>query len=120
MCGKGGVHGEGGMCGKGGHVWQRGACVAKGGMCGKGGHVWQRGACVAGVCVWQGAFMAGGGHVLWWGRGGSCVAGEMSTAVDGRYPTGMHSCWVYVYIEIRETYFVILWSNAGRGINILQ
>ena len=29
------------MCGKGGHMWQRGACVAKGGMCGEGeGHVW--------------------------------------------------------------------------------
>ena len=28
---KGDMHGEGGMCGEGGHVWQRGACVAKGG-----------------------------------------------------------------------------------------
>ena len=23
---------------------------------------------------------------------GECVAGEMSTAPDGRHPTGMHSC----------------------------
>ena len=31
---KGGVHGEGG------HVWQRGACMAKGPCVAKGGHVW--------------------------------------------------------------------------------
>ena len=49
-----------GMCGEGGHVWQRGAYVAKGGMCGKEGacmageHAWQRGrACmVKGVHAW--------------------------------------------------------------------
>ena len=42
----------------------------------------------------SGVYMAGGIH----GRGGVCVAGgacmagETVTAVDGTYPTGMHSC----------------------------
>ena len=71
MCGKGGMHGWGGMAG--------GACVAGGGMCGKG-------ACVARGCV------AGGMH----GRevcmaGGTCVAGGTATAAGGTHSTGMHS-----------------------------
>ena len=44
------------------------ACVCVGGMC--GGHAWQRGT-----------------H----GRG-TCMAGEMATAVGGTHPAGMHSC----------------------------
>ena len=33
-------------------------------------------------------------HMGWYmaGGGGSCLAGEMATAVDGTHPTGMHSC----------------------------
>ena len=32
--------------------------------------------------------MAGGAYMV----GGTCVAGETATAVDGTHPTGMHSC----------------------------
>ena len=28
--------------------------------------------------------------------GGACVAGEMTTAVVGAHPTGIHSCFNYV------------------------
>ena len=63
VCGKGDVHGKGGM------------------QCGGGGHVWQRGAC-----------MAGGMHSRGSGRGDMC-AGEMATEVGGMQPTGMHSCF---------------------------
>ena len=60
----GGMHGcQGGMRGEGGHVWQRGACMAKvavhreGGCVAKGGCAWQQGgAWQRGVCV------AKGGH----------------------------------------------------------
>ena len=51
-------------------------CMA-GGMCGRG-HVWQ------------------GGHA--W-QGGTCMAGEMATAADGMYPTGMHSCYLFQIIR---------------------
>ena len=34
----------------------------------------------------------GGGEHVWWGVGESCVAGETTTAANGRHPTGMHSC----------------------------
>ena len=34
--------------------------------------------------------MCGGGS----GLGGTCVAGEMATGVDGTHPTGMHSCYL--------------------------
>ena len=47
------------------------------------GHAWQ-GGIHGGEHVWWGACMAGRG---------SCVAGEMATAVDGTHPTGMHSCF---------------------------
>ena len=43
---------------------------------------------MAGGHVWWGACVTGEGHA-WQGV---CVAGEMATAVDGTYPTGMHSC----------------------------
>ena len=101
-----GVYGRGG-CMEGGHVWQEG-CMARG-VHGKRG-AWQegcmagsmhgRGACVAGDmhsgggihgsgCAWWGVCMAEGACVA---GGGACVAGEMATAVDGTHPTGMHSC----------------------------
>ena len=80
----------GGCVWHGGHVLQgcawQGACMAGGCMA---GGVHDREACVA-----EGACMAGGGHA-WQGRHawqGACVAGEMTTAVDGMHPTGMHSC----------------------------
>ena len=62
-----------------------------GGMHGRG-VAWQEGACVAGAHAWQGG-MCGRG-CAWWGGGGSCVAGETATAVDGTHPTGMLSCLV--------------------------
>ena len=80
-----GVGVAGGACMVGGHAWQA-VCVA-------GGHVWQ-GACVVGGIhgrgyAWQGVCVAGG-HA-WWGV---CMAGDTATAVDGTYPTGMHSCYL--------------------------
>ena len=53
----------------------KGACVAKG-----GGHAWRKG----GMRGERGGM---GGEAE-----GSCVAGEMATAVDVTHPTGMHSC----------------------------
>ena len=56
-----------------------------GGACGRG-CAWQ-GSCMVGAC------MAGG--YAWWVvcvAEGACMAGEMATAADGMYPTGMHSC----------------------------
>ena len=77
-----GMHG-GGTCLAGGHA--RGVCMVglylAGGMHGKG-H----------VC--QGACMVGGGMC---GRG-ACMAGEMATAADGTYPTGMHSCFSFFLV----------------------
>ena len=75
MCGEGvcmakeGMHGKQDMHGEGGHAWQR-----EGGMCGEGdmhGRV-------------------GGIHDR-----EACVPGEMATAADGTYPTGMHSCCMF-------------------------
>ena len=76
----------------GGHAWQ-GACVAKRGMCGVGGIAWQ-GACMVGCVCGRGACVVGFGVV---GScvavgGGTCVAGETATAVDGTQPTGTHPC----------------------------
>ena len=53
-----------------------------------------RGACVAGD-VREGC-VAGGmcDGVVCGRREGACMAGEMATAADGTYPTGMHSCIV--------------------------
>ena len=65
--GRGGMHGRGGVVG--GHAWEGRAWQV--GMHGRGVH--GRGACVA-------------------GGGGACMAGEMATAVESTYPTGMHSC----------------------------
>ena len=62
------------------------ACVI-GGMHGRG-------------CPWQEGIHARGMH------GGTCVArrvcmaGEMATAVDGMYPTGMHSCFI-LYQQVK-------------------
>ena len=44
-----------------------------------------------GACMARG--MRGGG-------GGVCMAGEMATAVDGMYPTGMHSCF-FLYQQLK-------------------
>ena len=68
-----------------GHAWQgemcgRVECVAWD-VCGRG-HLWQ------GTCVQRGVC----GRVDMCGRG-LCVAGKTATAVDGMYPTGMHSCY---------------------------
>ena len=41
-----------------------------------GWHAWKGGAWQGGMC----------------GGGGACMAGEMATAVESTYPTGMHSC----------------------------
>ena len=47
-------------------------------------------------------------------EGGAYVAEETTTAVDGTYPTGMHSCSSSVYICILKIYmspFVSLQIN---------
>ena len=76
----------GGMCGEGGHAWQRrGMCGEEGGMHGERGHTWQRG---------EGDVCGKGGHA--W-QGGACVAGETTTAADGKHPVGMHSCSFYCH-----------------------
>ena len=54
-------------------------------------------ACVKNSVHRVGGGMHGGGGVHGKGGmcgegGGSCVAGEMATAVDVTHPTGMHSC----------------------------
>ena len=69
------------------------------GVCGKGvygrGHAWQ------GVCMWQEGGMHGNGGVHDRGNAqhGACVAGEMTTAVDGTHPTGMHFCYFICEID---------------------
>ena len=54
-------------------VHGRRACMA-GGMHGRGEHVWHEGA---------------------------CMAGEMATAADGTYPTGMHSCLKLFFYQFK-------------------
>ena len=63
-----------------------------GGACMAGG-VHGRGAYMAGVCVWQWGMHGRGicGRGAFVARGEACIAGEMATAADGTYPTGMHS-----------------------------
>ena len=55
-----------------------------------------KGVCGAGVCMAKGGGMYGESGCAWQRRhvwqGGSCMAGEMTTAPDGTHPTGMHSC----------------------------
>ena len=82
----GGMHGDGGMCGEGGMHGKGGACVVKRGMHGERGHTWQRGE--GDVCGKGG--MHGGGE-------GACVAGETTTAGDGKHPVGMHPCPFYCH-----------------------
>ena len=57
-----------------------------GGLCGRGAFL------AEGVCgwgrAWQGVCMVGEG---------ACVAEETATAVGGRHPTGMHSCFRHIY-----------------------
>ena len=69
----------GGACMAGGACVQGGACMAGG-----------RGACVAGVCAWQGVYMAR----------------ETATAADGTHPTGMHFCLFegHCYFAFNENY----------------
>ena len=102
-----------GMLDKGGHAG-KGKCVAKGIMCGKGVCM-VKGGCAQGACM-AGAVQGGGMHsggdawweVTWWG--GACMAREMATAVDGMHPTGMHSCFLFVWK------MVILSANAANNI----
>ena len=77
-CMAGGMHGGGNECMAGGH-----ACVTAG-MYGMAWGVHGRGACMAWVHAWHGACMVGRKHL--------CMAGETVTALDGMYPTEMHSC----------------------------
>ena len=106
----GGMH-SGGMHGRW-HVWY-------GVMCGRG-HAWWE-ACMAGACMagqhawWGGACEAEGGmhgrvHV-WWGC--VCVAGDTATAADSMHPTGMHSCFIYIWkICNCQSHPYILWKSS--------
>ena len=52
-------------------------------------------------CVWQGGVrrrgtcMVAGMH----SGEGRCMAGEMATAASGTHPTGMHSCFEFVFTK---------------------
>ena len=79
------------------------------------GCAWQ-GVCVArGACmVWEGMCMTGGG-TAWqggmhgrWGEG-SCMAGEMATAVDGTHPTGRHSCF-----NVKSHCLTLEWNDTNH------
>ena len=62
-----------------------------------GGRLHGRGVCIVGVCV----------------RGAACVAGETATAADGTHPTGMHSCFSYIYKVSRFSGVLV---NAPRTV----
>ena len=64
-----------------------------GGVCGRGPFIHGRGVCMAGVCVWQGACMAGGPSYMAWGHAWSGVVHGMG-GMHGRghaWQGGMHS-----------------------------
>ena len=69
----------------------RGAYMAGGVHFGEG-HVWQGSMHAGGMCV------AGGMR----GRGGACMAGETATAAGDTHPTGMHSCYIKIFVTIRN------------------
>ena len=73
-----GMHGRGHACKRG--VWQGG--LYDGGVL-DWGHVWKG-------CAWQLMFMAGE----------VCMAGQMATALGGKNPTGMHSCFHYFGVAV--------------------
>ena len=66
-----------------------------GGVHGGERHVWQ-GGMHAGGCLWQGVCVAGG----------ACMAGETATAAGGTHPTGMHSCYIKIFVTIRNVVVV--------------
>ena len=79
-------------------------------------------------CAWQGVCVAR--RHAWWGRGcawqegrgaawqgglngrwgeGSCMAGEMATAVDGTHPTGRHSCF-----NVKSHCLTLEWNDTNH------
>ena len=93
------VHGRACVVAPGGHAWllpgEGWACVvALGGGAWRRGHVWQRGACMAkgGMCGKRGGMRGEGGHV--WQKGGWCAVRDTAGhCAGGTHPTGMHSCF---------------------------